>query len=108
MERAQRDNPLVGLLLPAVSKVIKAQLRLEWHIAGLRNAEALRMYAAGHNGQPPQKLADITEVPLPLDPFTGRDFEASYSLKNGKGTLELLRTSVLMGRRYELTAPSEK
>ena len=110
-EMARRTLPLfMDQLMPGVWKPIQAQLRLEWHIAGLRSAEALRMYAAGHKGKPPQKLTDITLVPLPLDPFTGRTFEAGYSLKDGKGTLELVPRAglaVFTGRRYELTAPSE-
>ena len=39
----------------------------------LRHVEALRLYAAEHDGTLPAKLSDIT-VPLPDDPFTGKPF----------------------------------
>ena len=37
--------------------------------------QRLRMYAAGHDGKLPGKLADVTEVPVPNDPGTGQPFE---------------------------------
>ena len=39
----------------------------------LRHVEALRMYAAEHDGKLPSKLSDIP-VPLPIDPVTGKPF----------------------------------
>ena len=33
------------------------------------------MYAAAHEGQLPDKLTDVTEVPLPNDPGIDRPFE---------------------------------
>ena len=39
----------------------------------LRHFEALRLYAAEHDGTLPAKLSDIS-VPLPVDPFTGKPF----------------------------------
>jgi hypothetical protein len=53
--------------------VRKAQGRLDQRIALLRHIEALRIYAAEHNGSLPAKLADVS-VPLPDDPFTGKPF----------------------------------
>jgi hypothetical protein len=41
----------------------------------LRVIEALRIYAANHQGQLPDKLADVTDVPVPNDPSTGKPFE---------------------------------
>jgi hypothetical protein len=46
---------------------------LEQRIALLRHVEALRLYAAEHDGKLPEKLSDI-DVPLPVDPFTGKSF----------------------------------
>ena len=43
-------------------------------VALLRHVEALRLYAAAHDGQLPAKLTDIG-VPLPVDPFTGKPFD---------------------------------
>jgi hypothetical protein len=61
------------LLVPALYKVRLAQGRLEQRIALLRHVEALRLYAAEHDGKLPEKLTDCT-VPLPDDPFTGKPF----------------------------------
>jgi hypothetical protein len=58
---------------PAISKVRRAQARLEQRIGLLRHVEALRLYAAEHNGRLPATLAEFP-VPLPEDPFTGKPF----------------------------------
>ena len=50
-----------------------AQGRLDQRIALLRHVEALRLYAAEHEGTLPAKLSDIA-VPLPDDPVTGKPF----------------------------------
>ena len=60
-------------LLPHIIKLRRTQGRLERQIALLRHVEALRMYAAEHDGKLPAKLSDIS-VPLPIDPFTGKPF----------------------------------
>jgi hypothetical protein len=78
-ELALQPNPDSGsgvfakALVPALYKVRSAQGRIEQRIALLRHVEALRLYAAAHDGKPPQKLADCG-VPLPVDPFTGQAF----------------------------------
>jgi hypothetical protein len=64
---------LFGFLVPGIERVRRAQGRLEQRIALLRHVEALRLYAAAHQGRFPQKLAEIS-VPLPDDPFTGKPF----------------------------------
>jgi len=66
--------PVAGVLLPAVSAFNTAVARNDRSIAVLRIIEALRLYGAGHDGRLPEKLADITEVPIPLDPVTGEEF----------------------------------
>ncbi|MCH8923200.1 MAG: hypothetical protein IIA67_08655 [Planctomycetes bacterium] len=40
----------------------------------LRIVEALRLYAARHDGRLPEKLSDVTEVPIPINPLTGKAF----------------------------------
>jgi hypothetical protein len=67
------DAMLFGPLGPALKKVFLAQGRLEQRVALLRCVEALRLYAAEHEGRLPEKLSDI-RVPLPEDPFTGKPF----------------------------------
>jgi hypothetical protein len=76
---------LARLFLPALPKVILAQARIDRIVAALRVIEALRMYAAAHDGKLPDKLADVTEVPLPDDPGTGRPFV--YHRDGDTGTL---------------------
>ena len=60
-------------LLSAEHAVRRIQGRLEQRIALLIQVEALRMYAAEHDGAFPPGLADVS-VPLPADPFTGKAF----------------------------------
>lgn len=62
------------LLLPAVDKVYGAEVRTERRVASLRAVEAVRLYAAKHD-KLPATLADVREVPVPVDPATGQAFE---------------------------------
>jgi hypothetical protein len=71
---------LFSAFLPAIHKVRRAQGRLEQRFALLRHVEALRMYAASHEGKLPERL-EMVDVPLPHDPFTGKPFH--YELKDG-------------------------
>jgi hypothetical protein len=68
-----KKESLFSFLVPSLNKVRLAQGRLEQRIALLRHVEALRLYAADHDGKLPQNLSDIA-VPLPVDPFTGKPF----------------------------------
>jgi hypothetical protein len=70
----QEILPFASFLLPAVSAAKTAEARTEREIAILRIFEAIRLYAAAHNGQLPDKLSDITEVPVPIDPILGTAF----------------------------------
>lgn len=72
-EAAQSDDGLLAELLPHVIEIRRAQGRLEQRIALMRCVEALRLYAAAHEGRLPDKLCDCP-VPLPDDPFTGKPF----------------------------------
>jgi hypothetical protein len=69
----QEKEWLLTDLVPAVSKVHRAQARLQQRLALLRVVEALRLHAAAHGGKLPARLADV-EVLLPVDPFTGQPF----------------------------------
>jgi hypothetical protein len=105
----REKNPLLALLLPAIEKVYQAQFRVDWRVAGLRTAEALRLYASSHQSLPPAKLSDITEVPLPINPYTGHDFSDAYQVKDGVGVLELIALYPRIdsfSRRFEL-APTK-
>jgi hypothetical protein len=102
-KRAGEDgNVFIKLLMPALMKVSAAHLRLGRHLAGLRGAEALRLYVAAH-GKPPAKWGDLT-VPGPLDPFTGKGFDSWYRLSDGTGVLDVPpppHMPASLGRRYE-------
>jgi hypothetical protein len=109
-EHRSAENALLTLLLPALHKTWLASVRIDRQLASLRCAEALRWYATKHEGKPPRKWSDITEVPLPIDPFTGKGFDDFYQLIEGPGILEI-SLSALPGmpaslrRRYELEPP---
>jgi hypothetical protein len=74
-----------GELLPAAERVLFAPARIERKIAALRCIEAIRLHAAAHGGKLPEKLVDVTDVPVPVDPWTGKPFE--YHREDGKATL---------------------
>jgi hypothetical protein len=94
--------PVAGYLLPATNKVLGARVRIDRRIALLRCAEALRLYAAGHDGKLPAALADVKNLPLPVDPATGQPFR--YEVKGATATLaaEALRDGPNVPS-YELT-----
>src|SRR3954447_2230186 len=66
--------PLLRWLMPSIAALRNAQVRLEREVAALRVIEALRMYAAKHEGQLPQSLAEIDMVSIPSNPATGKPF----------------------------------
>jgi len=100
--------PIASQLLPAISSARTAQVRLEREIAALRVIEALRMYAAEHDGKLPETLEEVTSVPLPLNPATGKPF--SYRLEDATGILELPKSDRVTGsnRRFEIQIAAKK
>ena len=82
-ELGPTHNPIVSLLLPAVAKVYEARVRIERTADYLRCAEALRMYAATHDGKAPAKLEDV-KLPLPLDPYTGAELRQVLQGRGGR------------------------
>jgi hypothetical protein len=107
-ELGPTHNPIVSLLLPAVAKVYEARVRIERQADYLRCAEALRMYAATHDGKAPGKLEDV-KLPLPLNPYTGEGFDKYYKVEaDGTAVFEVPPPPPNMnipslGRRFELT-----
>lgn len=75
------------LLLPAVDKVYAGQVRTERRVASLRAVEAVRLHMAKSDGKPPAALADVSVVPVPVDPATGRPFE--FIAEGNKFTLSV-------------------
>ncbi len=82
---AKEDSVLSRIFFPALPIVTAQQARIESNVAALRVIEALRMYAAHHDGRLPDDLHDVTEVFIPDDPSTGRPFE--YTRQGGAATL---------------------
>jgi hypothetical protein len=107
-DRQRREgNVFVYLLMPAIAKVNDAEMRLQRRVAGLRCVEAIRLYAAGHDGKLPPTLAEITEVPLPIDPVTGKGFDAFYERSDDHHAALTVPAApgqpAIVGRRYELS-----
>jgi hypothetical protein len=71
-------EPFIALL-PAVSRAFVALHRLDRRIAALRCVEAIRIHAAAHGGSLPQRLEEITEVPVPIDPLLDQPFHYEAS-----------------------------
>jgi hypothetical protein len=85
------DDGLFANLLPHIVKLRQTQGRLEQQIAILRHVEALRLFAAEHDGKLPAILSWL-DVPLPVDPVTGKAFD--YSVE---GTIAHIRGSAFQG-----------
>ncbi len=52
-----------------------ARSRTERKIAVLRCIEGIRLHSVGNGGKLPASLDEIKDVPIPVDPFTGKPFE---------------------------------
>jgi hypothetical protein len=66
--------PVAKVLFCQVKKVFAARTRIDRQIAALRCVEAIRLYAAAHDGKPPASLDEIKDAPLPLDPVNNKPF----------------------------------
>jgi hypothetical protein len=77
--RPEREDTLFAGLVMG-KNVKQAQARLDQRIALLRCVEALRLYAAEHDGKLPATLVD-PGLPLPVDPITGKPFH--YRVEDG-------------------------
>jgi len=92
--------PVAGMLLPAVQRCKQAEARISWRVARLRIVEALRMYAATH-GRLPDRLDQISDVPLPLNPFDGKPF--TYRRDGEKADLGCEAGPIAVPWRLEIT-----
>lgn len=101
-----RGDVLGQILLSWAAKVHQARGRLEEFVAALRCVEAIRLYTAAHDGKFPPSLSDITEVPLPVNPFTGKGFDGGYRVSGDTAVFDMPPPPGMpgnLGRRYELT-----
>jgi hypothetical protein len=77
--------------LGPLSSTRAAQARVQREFAVLQLLEALRIHAAANGGRLPEKLADVTEVPVPEDPVTDAPFD--YELSGGIARLRSPKVS---------------
>jgi hypothetical protein len=74
-----KDGPTVALARlfhpSSTATAFAGQARVDRRIAALRCVEAVRLYAAGHDGKLPSSLEEIKDLPTPLDPVTGKAFD---------------------------------
>jgi hypothetical protein len=79
------EGHILGKMMLPSHNIPSRQARQERSLAALQVVEALRIYAAAHESRLPDKLDDVTEVPIPNDPGTGKPFE--YSREGETATL---------------------
>ncbi len=97
--------PVARMLLPAVSSAKQAETRINWYVAQLRVLEALRLYAAAH-GRLPDRLGEITDVPIPVNPYDGKPF--TYRRDGDKADLGCEEAGPrVIAWRCEITLPDE-
>jgi hypothetical protein len=76
---------LAAQLLPAIAQVRNAQVRIEAQRNLLMTVEAIRMHLAA-TGELPSSLADIRDVPVPVNPYDGEEFK--YACDGKSATLD--------------------
>jgi hypothetical protein len=91
-------------LEPAHERVRMVAKKLDSNLNALQCIEAIRLYAAKHEGQLPDKLSDIAEVKVPDDPLTGGAFEYRRTAAGAVLTAEPTQGGTEKDAiRYELT-----
>ena len=83
-DKLERRYPFRSVL-PAVNSAFYVPARVERRLNVVQYIEAIRLYAANHNGTLPPSLEAITEAPVPIDPATGKFFE--YKVDGSTATL---------------------
>jgi hypothetical protein len=82
----ERDSNTLIATIPPVHRAYFTGVKLDRQIAALQTVEALRNYAADHNGALPGRLEELSETPASDDPSTGKPFV--YRVKANQVTLE--------------------
>jgi hypothetical protein len=103
MRENQSTNPLIQLT-GSYSRALDQFGEFQRKIELMRTIEAIRAYAAGHEGKLPEKLSDMTQTPAGIDPFTGKAFE--WKVEGGKGILSKAKVTWNVKdpvERYEIT-----
>lgn len=84
---------------PDLYQVARSRADIRRKLGALRIIEAIRLYAASHDGQLPQSLGQA-EVPIPEDAMTGQAFP--YRLERNVGVLEETAPDGAVERQYRL------
>jgi hypothetical protein len=74
LAQARGEAGPLGWMVPASSNARLKLVLVDRYVASLQCVEGIRAYAAIHNGNLPDSLADLAETPAPLDPVTGQPF----------------------------------
>jgi hypothetical protein len=110
--RTEDLNVFIGLLMPAIVKVFETNARTQRQVAALRCAAAVRLHVVRHGGKLPARLGDITELPMPIDPATGKGFDEMYKVNDGKALLEVppptKQQPPATGRRFEFVPAAQQ
>ena len=85
-ERATYPGNLMCQLLPSLSRASMTAAQFERRIGELRCLEAVRAYAAAHDGNAPPDLQNLPESPTPIDLITGKAF--GYEAREGGFVLD--------------------
>ena len=69
-----------------VACMLGVSARADRRLATLMCIEALRLYAATHDGRLPKSLDEIDEAPCPINPLTGKPF--GYCVEDGTAIID--------------------
>lgn len=93
------------VLKPAHDRMLHTEKRFENNLNVLQCVEAIRHYAATHDGRLPDKLDDVTDLELPKDAFTGKPSEyrrtergavVQSSMPEGGDAVDMTRYEVVL------------
>ena len=84
--------PVFDRLKPSLRQGLVAWMRPQQRLAGLQCVEAIRSYAAAHDGELPDSLDDIVDTPCPVNIHTGRPFEYQREGDHAVLTIPLFAT----------------
>ena len=93
---------MAGMLLPAIGQCHLSEAKGCRRVGELRTIEAIRAYAAAHGGKLPAQLADIEDLPLPVNAVTGKPF--AYRLDGDTAVLGGDDPANTQPREYRLKA----
>lgn len=86
IDAERQDYNALTLLLPAFHNSDRHIASVDRELAMMMCVEAIRAYAASHEGTPPANLEALSpQTPAPIDPMSGRAFE--YQAKDNVVTL---------------------